>query len=834
MTEIEMELDMAKSGFDGRNEDDMIDFDTEMADSAQDLEKLDGNLEGVDREMDEDEDVMNHHTYETNGMMGEDVEFDLHDVDDTAHSSEPVDYEVSEAPELQKQEPAVIAQSSNEEEQEYDSNPRDPNETTTQRDDIPDDGASTHEIDYEFEEDAELDKPQQDVTTETANQPTDSGEEQATDLAASHKIQEPGDSTPVPEQDAAEQVLEEKHASSSHADQDEFLDPQEVPAEHEGSVFENVEAADLAVDDHEQVDASNSNQEFYEEEHTVSHEEVIAPGTEQDLETIGEVKVTEDDGYEVGEDEHNEDQLIDPQHAELSASDDDLNGKPNDEFPAITVQYKGDEFPMFSTTTNSFFADTSVLDQPLEELLAGLRTELENEIAADDDLVLQVDELGLELSEATQGELMTNVTFRQVLEIFDLLVKNQDPDSSRIMYTYLFTKPNAEKRLESLFESATAGKGLDEVIHLFETPMTVDTGMLETAATIDGVHEELDEFDSPVDENAGDGENGNDHHDEEGEAEEAEETEEEGEAEAEVDDEYSAKEHANLDTAILEVQEAASHEGAGPDDKEITTETQVATPASASINAEALLEVIEEPNAVIENEGHEQNGKTTSPSTSFICCYHPDFCLCEPCVSGYVEKHNREEREYRQSLKANHGLVYDQQPNRLTPNSFPYKHAHSISDFSTTFSFNDTDEFYPAHAESDADPFANFDLDDDAEVNDNVVAEATEEIEETEEGGFGEPEVTSAQTNGTSTTTTLQEEEDAAFFNIDLGEVSTEAEATGKANTGENDLDEIDWRDEPEADDQEPTTPSAAGKRSRGDDDEHDAEVEQDAKRRRP
>jgi hypothetical protein len=60
---------------------------------------------------------------------------------------------------------------------------------------------------------------------------------------------------------------------------------------------------------------------------------------------------------------------------------------------------------------------------------------------------------------------------RQVLDLFDILVKNQDPDSSRIVYTYLFTRPNASKRFEFLVESATAGKGLDEVIHLFASPM---------------------------------------------------------------------------------------------------------------------------------------------------------------------------------------------------------------------------------------------------------------------------------------------------------------------------------------------------------------------------
>ncbi|KAK6698633.1 hypothetical protein SNK05_011467 [Fusarium graminearum] len=825
MTEIEMDIDMAKSGLDGQNEDDLIDFDTEMADSNQDQQKLDGNPEGVDREMEEDEDAVNHDAYETNGMMGEDVEFDLQDVDDTAHTSEPVDFEVSEALELQTQESAVITQSSNEDEREYDSNTGDPNETTTQKDDILDDHASAHEIDYEFEDDVEPDKPQQDVTTEPTNQSAEFVEEQATDpVAVSRKIEEAGDSTPVPEQDAVEQVQEERHDPSSHGDENESPSPQETLAEHEKAALKSVEAEDLGADEHAQVNTPKDNQEFHREEHTAGHEEVTTSETEQVHETIVEVSVAEDDGYDVGENEHDGDEAIDPEHAELSASDEDLNGKPNDDFPTITVQYKGDEFPMFSTTTNSFFADTSVLDQPLEELLAGLRTELENEVATDDDLVLQVDELGLEISEATQGELMSNVTFRQVLEIFDLLVKNQDPDSSRTMYTYLFTKPNAERRLESLIESATAGKGLDEVIHLFETPMTVDTSMLETTATIDGVHEELDEFDSPIDEKAGEGQNGNDFHN--------------GTEDAEVDDEHSVNEHTNLDADTLEVQEMASHEGDSQDDNEVATETQVATPTGASTTAEAPLEIIEEPDAAAENEDDEQNGKTTSPSTNFLCCYYPNFCLCKPCVSKYVEKHNREEMEYRHSLRGNDGPIHNPQTNRLTLNSLPYKHAHSASDFSTTFSYNETDEFCPARAESDVDPFANFELD--AEVNDNVALEATEEIEETEEveeteeNAFGEPEATSAQTNGTSTTTTLQEEEEAAFFSIDLGEVSTEAEATSKVDTGENDLDEIDWRDEPEADDQEPTTPSAAGKRSRGDDDEADAEVEQDAKRRRP
>jgi hypothetical protein len=148
---------------------------------------------------------------------------------------------------------------------------------------------------------------------------------------------------------------------------------------------------------------------------------------------------------------------------------------------------------------------------------------------------------------------------------------------------------------------------------------------------------------------------------------------------------------------------------------------------------------------------------------------------------------------------------------------------------------DDEDLEQNARADSEIDPFANFELDEGTEANDGMNGDVVfEEKVETKEEVAVETEDVHAQTIDTSTTTTLQEEEEAASFHVDLGAVSTEVETTEKASNGENDLDEIDWRDEPEAEDQEPTTPSAAGKRSRGDDDDVGAEDEQDAKRRRP
>ncbi|KAI9167372.1 LOW QUALITY PROTEIN: glutamic acid-rich protein [Paramyrothecium foliicola] len=170
------------------------------------------------------------------------------------------------------------------------------------------------------------------------------------------------------------------------------------------------------------------------------------------------------------------------------------------DFPAITVQYKGDEFPFFSSSADGFFAEAAVLDDDMKSLMAGFRAELANEIATDEELIFQVDELGLEFSESSLNEALSGITLRQILEVFDLLVKNQDPDSSRVLYTYLFTRPSTSKRFEFLVESATAGKGLDEVIHLFASPMPHGNRVVaEATRAEDNYDHNLDIYESAED-----------------------------------------------------------------------------------------------------------------------------------------------------------------------------------------------------------------------------------------------------------------------------------------------------------------------------------------------
>jgi hypothetical protein len=80
---------------------------------------------------------------------------------------------------------------------------------------------------------------------------------------------------------------------------------------------------------------------------------------------------------------------------------DEADNIDEEEYPAITVQYKGEEFPLFSITSEGFFTSTSILHDNIGSLLAGFRDELANEIATEDELVFQIDELGLEYAEVS-------------------------------------------------------------------------------------------------------------------------------------------------------------------------------------------------------------------------------------------------------------------------------------------------------------------------------------------------------------------------------------------------------------------------------------------------
>lgn len=98
--------------------------------------------------------------------------------------------------------------------------------------------------------------------------------------------------------------------------------------------------------------------------------------------------------------------------------------------------------------------------------------------------------------------MLANITFRQVIEVFDILVKNQDPDNTRPLYTYLFTRPSTSKRFDFLMESATEGKGLDEVIHLFQSPAPYTHGTDTGDVSVEDLEAQFGEDGSADDEDA--------------------------------------------------------------------------------------------------------------------------------------------------------------------------------------------------------------------------------------------------------------------------------------------------------------------------------------------
>ncbi|TDZ51765.1 hypothetical protein CTRI78_v007329 [Colletotrichum trifolii] len=194
----------------------------------------------------------------------------------------------------------------------------------------------------------------------------------------------------------------------------------------------------------------------------VSTVELIPANDEQGLEAVGEDAL-----------------IYDPMDFEDEAVDDDqspasMESPSNEgmEIPVITVSYKGIDYPFFYNSPDSenkecFFDDLSLLHCKMEGVLAGFRRELANELGPHDELVFQIDELGLEFAESTQPDMFSDITLGQVISVFDSLVKNQDPDASKPLYANLLTRPNCKKRWLSLVDDAYNGKGLDEVGYFF-------------------------------------------------------------------------------------------------------------------------------------------------------------------------------------------------------------------------------------------------------------------------------------------------------------------------------------------------------------------------------
>lgn len=240
-------------------------------------------------------------------------------------------------------------------------------------------GDSLNEIDWE-------DHPQL-GNNEAPPVPTDLGTGEA-DL--------PVDVEPLNPESREDGILEAEELPEQPANETDSheLQEREGNVEHEITYDEEDDSAEPAKEGEDKIPDKDANAVASDEAHAEN-----GPNLDVDEARADEV---EDDEFEVHGDL--EDAPAD-EGPSTEQSQDDSGVLP----PAsldITVTYKNAEYPLIHGQDNidtqmGFFEDTSALDLTIDNLLAKFREELTNDLGPEDEVVLQVDELGLEYAEVS-------------------------------------------------------------------------------------------------------------------------------------------------------------------------------------------------------------------------------------------------------------------------------------------------------------------------------------------------------------------------------------------------------------------------------------------------
>lgn len=295
-----------------------------------------------------------------------------------------------------------------------------------------------------------------------------------------------------------EQAVDEPAANAQH------LEPERQEERAEISWEEDAADAVLAQPDQQ---ADGTENQLDEQTNEAEFSDLVGQTNAEDEET-------ESRDYRQDELQALEDVIT--QDASMDVTQDFHIESNESQFPNITVQYQGDEFPFLSSGTEGFFSDSSILDDTMQNIFAGFRSQLGNDLRAEDELVFQIDELGLEFTESNTS---SSLTMHQILEVFELLIKNDDPDGSRTLYTYLFTRINSARRYEFLVESATSGKGLEAIQHLFPQQSSHNDSDAEngddSAMSSEHAEDHEEEYEQEhAHEHSENDEHGDEHHDE--------------------------------------------------------------------------------------------------------------------------------------------------------------------------------------------------------------------------------------------------------------------------------------------------------------------------------
>lgn len=354
MAEIEMDMDpSAAVAVGGEHDDDLIDYDDELI--GQDGTDASPNVEAAAAKFGEGDVVLDSAAvddteYDLNGSA-QDVPHGSHDQQDAGDREKPSGtdglVDLGDQPHYDVQEQAGAQTNAGEDIHEIDFGYGEEHEV--------EDAQPQEQETWEENEEEGFDSHQDhDQTTELAN-----GRHGADDAAAQDSHETVQLAITVPDQDGENAPGSDQAPAETHPD---AVEEDEITWEEDDKV-------------EEQEEAQVGQRQYTEQDPNA-----------QDSEELGEAEaaVTE----------------VEVENGSAAAHQESLDAG-EAEFPAITVQYKGEEFSLFSLSSEGFFMELSVLDDNIETLLAGFRSELVNEIASEEELVFQVDELGLEYAEVS-------------------------------------------------------------------------------------------------------------------------------------------------------------------------------------------------------------------------------------------------------------------------------------------------------------------------------------------------------------------------------------------------------------------------------------------------
>ncbi|KAJ5901679.1 hypothetical protein N7495_002207 [Penicillium taxi] len=190
----------------------------------------------------------------------------------------------------------------------------------------------------------------------------------------------------------------------------------------------------------------------------------------------------------------------------------------NESLHPVKVSYQDSEISLFpplegDSAETFFLHDEDLAYSSVGILFESLRTVLMGSIAESDILVIDVDALGVQITEDSQHT--SKITLYQIIDIYLRLCHNDEIEEPEALYITLTSQPAAHLELASLEAAANEGKGLSQIspCDYFEVDSTSedDTQYIEEAHSDPVQHESGVDSTSPKEVLNGDESRGESH-----------------------------------------------------------------------------------------------------------------------------------------------------------------------------------------------------------------------------------------------------------------------------------------------------------------------------------